>query len=281
METRRQAHAASLVIQRSAPSSVAMLTMQTRSILCLLYQHPPPRQTTAQLCRRGKPESLSENVSKLRRMPANSRSPSVDLQVGDFLVNNREVVVQLIGLPGKAPETQPIRSFFNLQADACRCDGDAVSGRVRRSTHEWPTRPIMSCPSSRMTWSAKAESMASRSWALSLEVVREQYWKIGGHVGTLVFGGVVALLGAHPDVIHTVKWQEPTKKLGTHPRVSCRCTPDMAASGVRVLQNVGGRWKMVILFQLFARPVLRFSSSNARYGRLAENADPAVARTRT
>ena len=37
-------------------------------------------------------------------------------------------------------------------------------------------------------------------------------------------------------------------------------TPDMAAAGIeRVLRMLEGRWKMVILFQLFARPVLRFS----------------------
>jgi DNA-binding HxlR family transcriptional regulator len=37
-------------------------------------------------------------------------------------------------------------------------------------------------------------------------------------------------------------------------------TPDMAAAGIEtVLKMLEGRWKMVILFQLFARPVLRFS----------------------
>ena len=37
-------------------------------------------------------------------------------------------------------------------------------------------------------------------------------------------------------------------------------TPDMAATGIEaVLKMLEGRWKMVILFQLFARSVLRFS----------------------
>lgn len=37
-------------------------------------------------------------------------------------------------------------------------------------------------------------------------------------------------------------------------------TPDMAAAGIEtVLSMLEGRWKMVILFQLFAQPVLRFS----------------------
>jgi len=37
-------------------------------------------------------------------------------------------------------------------------------------------------------------------------------------------------------------------------------TPDMAARGVETaFRMLEGRWKMVILFQLFARPVLRFS----------------------
>ena len=37
-------------------------------------------------------------------------------------------------------------------------------------------------------------------------------------------------------------------------------TPDMAAAGIeKACRMLEGRWKMVILFQLFARPVLRFS----------------------
>src|ERR1700730_18576260 len=37
-------------------------------------------------------------------------------------------------------------------------------------------------------------------------------------------------------------------------------TPDMAASGVEdAFRMLEGRWKMVILFQLFAHPLLRFS----------------------
>ena len=41
-----------------------------------------------------------------------------------------------------------------------------------------------------------------------------------------------------------------------------------------------GRWKMVIIFHLFARGILRFSElEKAIPGRLAKNADPATART--
>lgn len=37
-------------------------------------------------------------------------------------------------------------------------------------------------------------------------------------------------------------------------------TPDMAASGVETaFRMLEGRWKMVIIFRLFAEPVLRFS----------------------
>ncbi len=37
-------------------------------------------------------------------------------------------------------------------------------------------------------------------------------------------------------------------------------TPEMAAAGVSaVLKIIEGRWKMIILFHLFAQPVMRFS----------------------
>src|SRR5258708_38052823 len=37
-------------------------------------------------------------------------------------------------------------------------------------------------------------------------------------------------------------------------------TPEMAASGIEeAFRMLEGRWKMVILFQLFSRPILRFS----------------------
>src|SRR5882672_9779344 len=37
-------------------------------------------------------------------------------------------------------------------------------------------------------------------------------------------------------------------------------TPDMAANGIEsAFRMLEGRWKMVILFQLFSRPILRFS----------------------
>jgi DNA-binding HxlR family transcriptional regulator len=51
------------------------------------------------------------------------------------------------------------------------------------------------------------------------------------------------------------------KKVGYSPTGKLKdVTPDMAASGVEeAFRMLEGRWKMVILFQLFARPVLRFS----------------------
>ena len=37
-------------------------------------------------------------------------------------------------------------------------------------------------------------------------------------------------------------------------------TPDMAAAGIeKAFRMLEGRWKMMIMFQLFVRPVLRFS----------------------
>jgi DNA-binding HxlR family transcriptional regulator len=48
-------------------------------------------------------------------------------------------------------------------------------------------------------------------------------------------------------------WYSPTGKLAD-------VTPDMAASGVEAAFRIlEGRWKMLIIFHLFARSVLRFS----------------------
>jgi DNA-binding HxlR family transcriptional regulator len=48
-------------------------------------------------------------------------------------------------------------------------------------------------------------------------------------------------------------WYSPTGKLGD-------VTPDMAATGVEeAFRMLEGRWKMVIIFHLFDRGVLRFS----------------------
>jgi DNA-binding HxlR family transcriptional regulator len=51
------------------------------------------------------------------------------------------------------------------------------------------------------------------------------------------------------------------KKVGYSPTGELEdVTPDMAASGVEdAFRMLEGRWKMVILFQLFAHPLLRFS----------------------
>ena len=51
------------------------------------------------------------------------------------------------------------------------------------------------------------------------------------------------------------------KKVGYSPTGKVEdVTPDMAARGIEeAFRMLEGRWKMVILFQLFARPVLRFS----------------------
>lgn len=51
------------------------------------------------------------------------------------------------------------------------------------------------------------------------------------------------------------------KKVGYSPTGKLEdVTPDMAARGIEeAFRMLEGRWKMVILFQLFARPVLRFS----------------------
>jgi DNA-binding HxlR family transcriptional regulator len=51
------------------------------------------------------------------------------------------------------------------------------------------------------------------------------------------------------------------KKVGYSPTGKLSdVTPEMAASGVEeAFRMLEGRWKMIILFQLFAHPVLRFS----------------------
>ena len=51
------------------------------------------------------------------------------------------------------------------------------------------------------------------------------------------------------------------KKVGYSPTGKLAdVTPDMAASGIEgAFRMLEGRWKMVILFRLFAHPVLRFS----------------------
>ena len=51
------------------------------------------------------------------------------------------------------------------------------------------------------------------------------------------------------------------KKVGYSPTGKLEdVTPDMAASGVEgAFRILEGRWKMVIIFQLFARGILRFS----------------------
>src|SRR4051794_30422270 len=58
-------------------------------------------------------------------------------------------------------------------------------------------------------------------------------------------------------------------------------TPDMAASGIEsAFRILEGRWKMVIVFHLFARGILRFSELGESHSRrIGEDADPAAART--
>ena len=54
------------------------------------------------------------------------------------------------------------------------------------------------------------------------------------------------------------------RKVGYSPTGKLKdVTPEMAASGVEsAFGMLEGRWKIVILFQLFARPVLRFSEQD-------------------
>ncbi len=62
------------------------------------------------------------------------------------------------------------------------------------------------------------------------------------------------------------------KKVGYSPTGKLAdVTPDMAASGVEsAFGMLEGRWKMVILFQLFARPVLRFSELERAIPRVSQ-----------
>jgi DNA-binding HxlR family transcriptional regulator len=65
----------------------------------------------------------------------------------------------------------------------------------------------------------------------------------------------------------TLRWryafgmERTDKKVGYSPTGKLEdVTPDMAASGVETaFRMLEGRWKMVIVFRLFAEPVLRFS----------------------
>ncbi len=68
-------------------------------------------------------------------------------------------------------------------------------------------------------------------------------------------------MGVLRDVGYTPKMARTDKKVGYSPTGKLSdVTPEMAASGVEeAFRMLEGRWKMVILFQLFARPVLRFS----------------------
>lgn len=63
------------------------------------------------------------------------------------------------------------------------------------------------------------------------------------------------------DIGHIARMTRTDRKVGYSPTGKLAdVTPDMAARGVEAaLGMLEGRWKMVILFHLFARPVLRFS----------------------
>ena len=62
------------------------------------------------------------------------------------------------------------------------------------------------------------------------------------------------------------------RKVGYSPTGKLKdVTPEMAASGVEsAFGMLEGRWKMVILFQLFARPVLRFSELERAIPRVSQ-----------
>lgn len=62
-------------------------------------------------------------------------------------------------------------------------------------------------------------------------------------------------------VAYTVEMARTDRKVGYSPMGKLEdVTPDMAASGVEwALRLLEGRWKMMIIFHLFARGVLRFS----------------------
>lgn len=63
------------------------------------------------------------------------------------------------------------------------------------------------------------------------------------------------------DIGYAAEMARTHKKVGYSPTGKLSdVTPEMAASGIEeAFRMLEGRWKMVILFQLFARPVLRFS----------------------
>ena len=62
------------------------------------------------------------------------------------------------------------------------------------------------------------------------------------------------------------------KKVGYSPTGKIEdVTPDMAASGIEsVLRMLEGRWKMVIIFHLFARGTLRFSELEKAIPRISQ-----------
>jgi DNA-binding HxlR family transcriptional regulator len=61
--------------------------------------------------------------------------------------------------------------------------------------------------------------------------------------------------------VHTAQMTRTHKKVGYSPTGKLEdVTPDMAARGVeRAFRMLEGRWKMIIIFHLFARGTLRFS----------------------
>src|ERR1700704_1180916 len=77
-----------------------------------------------------------------------------------------------------------------------------------------------------------------------------------GFIDVSPLAAVVDVMCCYTDLMartHKKVSYSPTGKLED-------ITPDMAASGVEdAFRMLEGRWKMVILFQLFAHPVLRFS----------------------
>lgn len=61
----------------------------------------------------------------------------------------------------------------------------------------------------------------------------------------------------YPHLRYTEEMTRTNRKVGYSPTGKLEdVTPDMAARGFRILE---GRWKMVIIFHLFARGTLRFS----------------------
>ena len=69
------------------------------------------------------------------------------------------------------------------------------------------------------------------------------------------------------------------KKVGYSPTGKLEdVTPDMAATGVEeAFRILEGRWKMVIIFHLFARGVLRFSQLEKLIPTASQDVDPAGA----